>query len=764
MNRIYRLFRFLPSFAILWIWMAAQPLVYGQTPATLHLSGEEMRGLYVPQLHRDTYFVWSDRKLFQRREIEISDGTLIWNAPTGREIVHAEGKAGNDNIVIVLLDDGSVYLIDFSDLYPARKIGTVNFSGTFGQLDFDKVAGDALYAHSLTGLVVVSRDTAKTWSLDSSGLGNNASVQDIALDSSQYVYAGMYNNGLYKQHPDSSVWHRVDSLYWTDFYHRKFYATVDRVFIDRFDRIWVDMYGSSSGAYMSTDHGSTWSHDTTGIGSTYVVSFGDDKFGNIYVITKDYNGTRMYRSKNAGQSWTRIDQPLTAMNVNSSLSSAPFSYVGGDSLIFVTTSFGVFQSSDQGTTWADANQGITTDNIYSMLKLSSGDVLASTDLGIFRRNANDTIWTKTYPLNSYFGGRPLYRDGLGNVYTLGNFILPAYQYFVYKSTDEGATWNPDSAGVMHTPSDGAFYVDETGAQHAVTASGSPSVANIYSKPLNGSWQPDTNGFSAFSSGQQHGSTFGSDGAGFLYLAGTFNRGNLWRRPVGGGSWNLDTAGLNTMKVSSFTTGRNGDILAIASSGFNSGVILRRSAGVWSQIGAPFASALPSIISVDSTNAILAAFFQASGFTAISKGVYFTTDGGSSWTYAGLNNMTINTLVSYGDTTYALTQGNGAYLLRHQLGTSVALDKSVPALYSLSQNYPNPFNPSTTIRFTTPARGRVTLRIFDILGREVATILNGDLDAGSHQATFNASRLSSGIYFYRMHAGAFSQTRKLVLMK
>jgi hypothetical protein len=88
----------------------------------------------------------------------------------------------------------------------------------------------------------------------------------------------------------------------------------------------------------------------------------------------------------------------------------------------------------------------------------------------------------------------------------------------------------------------------------------------------------------------------------------------------------------------------------------------------------------------------------------------------------------------------------------------------PSVFALGQNYPNPFNPSTTIRFSLARRGQVSLKILDILGREVATLVNGDLEAGLHQATFDASRFASGIYLYRVKAGDFSATKKLVLIK
>jgi len=85
-------------------------------------------------------------------------------------------------------------------------------------------------------------------------------------------------------------------------------------------------------------------------------------------------------------------------------------------------------------------------------------------------------------------------------------------------------------------------------------------------------------------------------------------------------------------------------------------------------------------------------------------------------------------------------------------------------YSLEQNYPNPFNPSTTIAFTVPKAGFVTLKVYDLLGSEVRTLLSGEVSAGPHQSIFNASGLASGVYFYRLQSGSFSQARKLILSR
>jgi hypothetical protein len=89
---------------------------------------------------------------------------------------------------------------------------------------------------------------------------------------------------------------------------------------------------------------------------------------------------------------------------------------------------------------------------------------------------------------------------------------------------------------------------------------------------------------------------------------------------------------------------------------------------------------------------------------------------------------------------------------------------IPVRTELFQNYPNPFNPTTTIGFKVQGSGSVVLKVFDILGKEVATLVNEELRSGSYSRTFDGSGLASGVYFYRLEAGSFSQTRRLLLLK
>jgi hypothetical protein len=92
------------------------------------------------------------------------------------------------------------------------------------------------------------------------------------------------------------------------------------------------------------------------------------------------------------------------------------------------------------------------------------------------------------------------------------------------------------------------------------------------------------------------------------------------------------------------------------------------------------------------------------------------------------------------------------------------NNGVPAVFRLYQNYPNPFNPSTVISIDMPKDGYASLKVFNSLGQEVATLIEGDIKAGSYQKVFNASQLSSGIYFYKLVTGGFSEVRKMSLIK
>lgn len=162
-------------------------------------------------------------------------------------------------------------------------------------------------------------------------------------------------------------------------------------------------------------------------------------------------------------------------------------------------------------------------------------------------------------------------------------------------------------------------------------------------------------------------------------------------------------------------------------------------------------------------------------TGSGGGIYFSTDGGRTFTADNQGLPTPNLVSSM--TCYA--SGNtfmwfagvlentatGAKVYRKSIVTSVDdNDSPTPTRFELQQNYPNPFNPSTRIVYRVKSRESVSLKVFDVLGREVATLVDEIKNPGEHAVTFDGANLSSGVYFYRMTAGSYVATKKLLLMR
>ncbi len=109
---------------------------------------------------------------------------------------------------------------------------------------------------------------------------------------------------------------------------------------------------------------------------------------------------------------------------------------------------------------------------------------------------------------------------------------------------------------------------------------------------------------------------------------------------------------------------------------------------------------------------------------------------------------------------AVSDNNGGTFVDGLTGPT----NTIPSRFALSQNYPNPFNPTTRIEYAVPNNSLVTLKVYNVLGQEVATLFSGQQTAGTHYATFDGSKLPSGVYFYRLQAGSIQITKKLMLLK
>jgi photosystem II stability/assembly factor-like uncharacterized protein len=155
-------------------------------------------------------------------------------------------------------------------------------------------------------------------------------------------------------------------------------------------------------------------------------------------------------------------------------------------------------------------------------------------------------------------------------------------------------------------------------------------------------------------------------------------------------------------------------------------------------------------------------------TAVGDAILRTTDGGITWIEqtSGTNQYLYD--VSFTDSNNGTAVGASGTILRTTNGgyTFVEEEKidEIPTSYNLSNNYPNPFNPTTAIRYQIPELSFVTIKIYDVLGNEIETLVNEEKATGTYELTWFAEQLPSGIYFYRLQAGSFIETKKMVFLK
>ena len=154
-------------------------------------------------------------------------------------------------------------------------------------------------------------------------------------------------------------------------------------------------------------------------------------------------------------------------------------------------------------------------------------------------------------------------------------------------------------------------------------------------------------------------------------------------------------------------------------------------------------------------------------TPYNAGVFRSVDNGDSWTSvsSGLTDFHIQSF-AVNSNDYMFAGSFSGYLFRSINPTTPVEyeNDQYPSNHFLSQNYPNPFNPATMISYQIPQAGFVTLKVYDILGREVTILINEEKPAGSYEVQFTASGLTSGIYFYQIKAGEYSETKKMLMIK
>ncbi len=228
---------------------------------------------------------------------------------------------------------------------------------------------------------------------------------------------------------------------------------------------------------------------------------------------------------------------------------------------------------------------------------------------------------------------------------------------------------------------------------------------------------------------------------------------------GGAGWGLTILGQNIFFYStSFPVGSTG--WAVGSSLANGNVIIRSTdyGFVWSAQQAPtteqlFGVSFPSL---------------TSGFAAGTNGtIIYTTNGGHAWLSSISGTSQTLSAISFVDSVRGIVVGDGGTVLKASANgpVKVAAERNPGSdNFSLGQNYPNPFNPTTQIKYSIPEDGIVSLKVFNLIGQEIAQPVNGFDKAGEHQFSFNASNLPSGVYLYRLETNNKVMVKKMMVVK
>ena len=254
----------------------------------------------------------------------------------------------------------------------------------------------------------------------------------------------------------------------------------------------------------------------------------------------------------------------------------------------------------------------------------------------------------------------------------------------------------------------------------------------------------------------------ADGTGGANLfAGTYGSG-VFLSTNDGTSWTDVNSGLPTnTNVSSFAvSGTNlfAGAFEDQNLGRPGGVFLSTdNGGNWTAVGNGLTNINVRALAISDTN-----LFAGTG----GGGVFRSTNNGINWIAfnIGLTNLVVNTLLVYGSNIFAGTD-NGVW--RRPLSDITDIEDlgyEIPTQFVFEQNYPYPFNPSTKISWQSPVSGWQTIKLFDILGKEVETLVDENKPAGKYEVEFDASQLSSGTYFYSLRAGSFVETKKMILLR
>ncbi len=519
-----------------------------------------------------------------------------------------------------------------------------------------------------------------------------------------------------------------------------------------------------NGVFRSTDNGNTWTQ--SGLSDLYIWSLAINNDGHIFAGTMNQG---VWRSTTNGDSWTQINDGFD--NLNKTINSLAINSFGH---IYAGSVNSIYRSTNNGNSWTAINSPNYNGFYPLLIKPNDEIIVGAGGSRLFRSTNNGQNWMEITIANAQIGA--IIVNELGHLF-VGNLSG------IYRSVDNGNNWtqinNGISVGSFIAVND--FSINSLGTLYVGLGggfSGSTSKGVFYSTNNGDNWF-------ALNDGQTNNAirSLTVDDDDFLYAGNT--EGQIYRsiNPSNTNSLSKTLAALSIpvsniqsavstitfsppgkaghkavqqnissiqLKLNEVLHTRTGDLtFTLEHLGISQTIVF--------EVGADGQNFISTILSDDNTIPVANGTAPFTGY------------------YSPSNSLSVfNGLDPYGDWTLTITDGyagndgvlNSWSLIINLDGTTYIEEGNDLNLnsYSLYQNYPNPFNPTTSIQYQVSGISQVSLKIYDLLGREVATLVNEQKPAGTYEVTFDASGLSSGVYYYKIAAGDYSETKKMVLLR
>ena len=650
-----------------------------------------------------------------------------------------------------------------------------------------------VFAGTWGGGVFRSTDGAKSWNGANTGLLDSIVLGLYCIpvcgpNGSNTILASTYHSGSFRSTDDGSTWTSVK-------------AGDSTLFAIAFANWGTLLFAAGEGVHRSTDDGVTWTTVNNGLTDTYVLSLAvlpdSNGTGTARLFAGTYSGG-VFSSTDYGDTWTPtglVDAFVPSLAVI-------------DAKVFAGTDFGVLISSDRGSTWSVhplLNEGIQT---LAVVPVAEGSgvthLLAGTyGHGVFGTTNYGTTWDDrssglVMPAVTSLVACPSLGVGKGESLFAGASTGEGGGG-VFHSVDNGMTWQLASNGLNSMDVTTLAVAPTSGTGSNATLFAGTFGAGVFVSSDNGiNWTEANNGLADESIGclavlpapdstgnstllistHNHG-IYRSSNAGALWtqvnnglgdavttcflsfgtaLIAGGNHG-VFRSPDNGVTWNLADTGLTNTSVQALAA--SGQSLFAATKGgvFVSTDTCRswkstalNNSVVWNLIAVPSPAGNGGMVLIANTGV----------------GIRLSTNAGSAWTNSDtLSAGTyVRSILVMGDNLFVGTDDTGIWSrpLSELVTCAETSGPPVRPVFSLQQNYPNPFNPTTIIRYALPRQSHVTLAVFNILGQQVANLVDAVEEPGEHTVPFDGTGLASGVYFYRLRAGDYVATKRLILVR